>query len=561
MSLSSRQVFLLISSYSLLALAWGWRLHANDAAPVRESSLIDATRTATATSLAHAPRHLQQAAILQLALLPDRELEALSTWQKAVPEQRMRQLTVQQGPLQTPCPLNTALLFVELTRADAPLVEDSRLLVSASGDRLEEPHKIAALELLASQAIATHELNLAVEIHERACESSAATWKNVLNLTETARLARRPAAALRVVNDWLSSSKPRLNESQREAAFDLQITLLLEGTRYAEASRISLDALRALKPADTIPPRLMQRALFATQAAGESAELLPWIERKLRTFADHQRSLQHLASGSAPDTEYRRWLDEGASIADLNHQTSIACEMFFRLAAIGETRVLARLHALATQIGRGKELTELMARLKDRFSTQQLAQALADGDAPAAARTLLTPHLQTSPDDRAGWLLLTQIDIMLRGESAAAMLWEGFLKRFPGDVPALLHLSQLQLDAAQYPQALRTLQSVPAAQLDEATLRLITSLALQLDDIPAAHRAQQLIVESSQHPAVSDVLALTSMGLQLPDAIAAEAARNEAWAKLPPGTAFYKALTATPDTGEAAQFSTAAQAR
>jgi hypothetical protein len=561
MSFSSRQVFLLIGSYSLLAVSWGWRLHANDAAPVREISLIDATRMATATSLARAPRHLQQAAILQLTQLPDRELEALRTWQKAVPEQRLRQLTVQQGPLQTPCPLNTALLFVELTRADAPLVEDSRLLVSASGDRLEEPHKIAALELLASQAIATHELNLALEIHERACESPAATWQNVLNLTEAARLARRPAAALRVVNDWLSSAKPRLNETQREAALDLQIALLLEGTRFAEASRISLDALRALKPAEAIPPRLMQRSLLATRAAGESAELLPWIERKLRTFADHQRSLQHLASGTALHTDYRRWLDEGACIADLNHQTSIACEMFFRLAAIGDTRVLARLHALATQIGRVQELSDLMARLKDRFSTQQLAQALADGDAPAAARTLLTPHLQTSPDDRSGWRLLTQIDIMLRGESAAAMLWETFLKRFPDDVPAWQNLAKLQLASAQYPQALRSLQSIPAGQFDETTLRHIISLSLQLNDIPAAHRAQQLIVESSQHPAVSDVLALTSMGLQHPDAVAAEASRNEAFAKLPAGTAFYKALTATPDTGEAAQFSTAAQAR
>ena len=561
MSLSSRQVFLLISSYSLLAVAWGWRLHANDAAPVRESSLIDATRMATATSLAHAPGHLQQAAILQLALLTDRELEALSTWQKAVPEQRLRQLTVQQGPIHAPCPLNTALLFVQLTRADAPLVEDSRLLVSASGDRLEEPHKIAALELLASKALATHELNLAVEIHERACESPAATWQNVLNLTEAARIARRPAAALRVVNDWLSSVKPRLNESQRDAALDLQIALLLEGTRFAEASRISLDALRALKPADSIPPRLMQRALLATRAAGESAELLPWIERKLRTFADHQRSLQHLASGNPTDTEYRRWLDEGACIADLNHQTSIACEMFFRLAAIGDTRVLARLDALAPQIGRGKELTDLMARLKERFSTQQLAQALTDGDSPAAARTLLVSHLQSSPDDRAGWLLLTQIDIMLRGESAAAMLWETFLKRFPGDATALQKLAQLQLAAAQYPQALRTLQSIPAGQLDEPTLRSIASLALQLDDIPAAHRAQQLIIGSSPHPAVSDVLTLTSIGLQHPDAMTAEAARNEAFAKLPAGTSFYKALTTTPDTGEAAQFSTAAQAR
>ncbi|MCF7785436.1 MAG: hypothetical protein K9N47_04895 [Prosthecobacter sp.] len=560
MSRSSRQASLLIFSYTMLAVAWGWRLHANDPATPKENPLLSATRTSIASSLAQAPGHLQQPAVFQLAMLPDRELEALHSWQKEAPEQRMRQLTVQQGPLHTPCPLNTALLFIELTRADAPLIDDSRLLVAASGDRLEEPCKIEALELLASQAMANNERTLAVEIHERVCESPAATWQNVLNLTEAARIARRPAAALRVVNDWLGDSPPRLNDAQREDALDLQISLLLEGTRYAEASRIALDSLRALKPAETIPSRLLQRAVLATRAAHESAELLPWIERQLRTCTDHQLSLQALASATAIDTEYRRWLNEGASIADLNHLTSIACDLYFRLAAIGETRVLARLHALATQSGRGKELTEVLARLQSRFSPVQLAQVLADGDAPAAARALLAPHLLSSPDDRAGWRLLTQIDIILRGESSAPMLWEGFLKRFPDDVSALQQLARFQVSSSQPAQALRTLQSIPAGQLDEATLRLIAALAIQLDDIPAAHRAQQLLVESSPHPAVSDVLALATTTLQHADGVAAHAALTEAVAKLPTGTEFHKALAATPSTAEATHFSTAAKA-
>ena len=557
MSLSFRQAFLLIFSYSMLAIAWGWRLRANDVSLPGADPSLAVTRTAIATSLSHAPKHLQQAAVFQLALLPDAEVQALQAWQKLVPEQRVRQLTVQNGPLHAPCPLNTALLFVELTRADAPLMDDSRLFISAAGDRIVETDKIEALELLASQAIRTDELSLAVAIHERVCEFPAATWQNVLRLTETARVARRPAAALRVVNDWLDAAHPRLDASQREDALDLQTSLLLEGGRYAEASRLSLDALRALKPAASLPTRLMQRALLATRAGGESAELLPWIEFQLRSYSDHQRSLQDLASGKAIDPEYRRWLNEGSSIADLNHQTSIACELFFRLAAVGETHVLARLQALATQIGRGKEFTELLASLKGRFSIPQLAQALADGDAPAAARALLAPHLQSSPDDRAGWKLLTKLDIMLRGESAAAMLWQEFLKRFPDDVPALQQLAQLQQTAGQPPQALHTLESIPADKLDEATLRRIAALAMQLDDIPAAHRAQQLLVESAPHPAVSDVLALASIGLQHPDAGIADAVRNEVFAKLPSETGLYQALTAIPKSGEASAFSTA----
>ena len=565
MSRSPRQIFLLVVSYTALAVVWGWRLHADDAIPVKEDTALDATRIDIVQRIASAPKHLQQAAVFQLAMLPDRDVRALNDWRQAQPEQRLRQLTVQQGPVHAPCPLNTALLFAELVRVDAPLIDDSRLLVSASGERLEEPHKIEALELLATQAIDNNELSLAVEIHERACESPIANWQNVLNLSEAARLARRPAAALRVVNVWLDQDNPRLDAAQREDALDLQTTLLLEGTRYAEAGRIVLDTLRELKPTEAIPARLMQRAVLATHAAGESDELLPWIERQLRTYPDHQLTLEQIATGTAIAADYRHWLSEAASIADLNQQTSIACEMFFRLAAAGETRVLARLHALATQIGRGKELSKLLTTLQTRpqnpISAPQLAQAFATGNAPAPARDLLAAHLKISADDREGWRLLTQIDVTLRGSGSAPFLWEGFLKRFPGDAPALRQLAQLQFDASHYPQALHTLQQIPSDQLDEATLRRIIALAIQLDDITTAHRAQQLLVESSNHPAISDILTLASLTRQHPDTAAVQSVLTAAVAKFPAQTAFHKELIATPQAGEASEFNTATKAQ
>ncbi len=560
MSRSSRQVSLLILSYASLAITWGWRLHANDPASTKGDSLLEVTRTEIAAHLAHAPKHLQQAAVFQLAMLPEREVRALQEWRKAVPEQRLRQLTVQEGPLHAPCPLNTALIFAELTRADAPFIDDSRLLISASGDRLEEPHKIEVLELLAAQAIENNELSLALEIHERACESPAASWQNVLNLAEAARLARRPAAALRVVNVWLDESKPRLDTPQRDDALDLQTTLLLEGTRYAEASRIVLDELRSLKLDAALPPRLMQRALLATHAAGESAELLPWIERHLRTFPDHKLTVEDIAAGKTVSADYLCWLSESAAIADRHQHTSIACDGFFRLAAAGETRVLARLHALATQIGRGKELAQLFTALQRRFSILELSQSLADGNAPSPARDLLAAHLKTAPNNRAGWRLLTEIDVTLRGSASAPALWEGFLKRFPGDVPALQKLAQLQLRNAQVPQALRTLQQIPGEHLDEPTLRQIADLAIQLDDLPTAHRAQQLLVQGSKQPTISDVLALVALNQQHPDA-AADAVLTATIAKFPAQAEFHKSLIAPTSVGEASSFSTAVEAK
>lgn len=486
---------------------------------------------------------------------------ALKEWGSAVPEQRLRQLTVQQGPVHTPCPLNTALVFAEIAAPSAPAVEDCRLLISAAGDRLEEPHKVAALEQLAAKAVREGEFNLALEIHQRIHESPAVSWRNVLAIVEVARLARRPAAALRVINVWLGPAASRLDASQREEALDLQSELLMEGGRNAEASRMMLDELRALKPQEAIPPRLLQRALLAAQAAGEAVELLPWIERHLRTFAESKLSMEELMDGRKVSADYLHWLREGAAMADRQSHTSTACDGFFRLAAMGETRVFARLYALAMQTGRGEEMAELFSRLtQKRFTLLEIAQALVAGDAPQPARDLLATWLKTAPDNREGWRLLAQVDATLRGKGSAAVQWETFLKRFPQDVPALQQLAQLQAGAAQYAQALRTLQQIPGEHLDEATLRQIGALAIRMDDLPTAHRAQQLLVQGSSQPAVSDVLALATLTRQHADP-EAQTVLAESIARLPAHTALQKMLNPPAMSGEAVHFSTAAQPR
>lgn len=558
MSRNSSNVCLLVLSYTALAVVFGWRMHATHQPQVVDDTL-DATRTEIATRLAGAPSHLQKAALFQLALLPDEEVRSLGGWLESAAEDRLRKLTVQQGPVDAPCPLNAALVFAEFKRADAPPIDEMRHLISASGDRLEEPHKLAALLTLAGKATDNHEYSLALEIHQRVCESDAATWPDVLALAEAAQAARRPAAALKVVNIWLDPSNSKLNPPSRENALDLQSTLLLQGSRHAEASRISLDALRSLKLTAAVPERLLERALLATQAAGESAELLPWIERHLRTFPDHKMTVEDLAEGKAVAKEYRRWLAESALIADRSNHSSIACDDFFRLAAAGDLRVLARLHALATQIGRGGELAELLVSMQKRFSVLDLAAAFSDGDALAPARDLLTAHLKDSPKNRAGWRLLTQIDAKLRGAAAEPVLWEGFLKQFPDDVPALQHLARLQVRNSQLPQALRTLQQIPGDQLDETSLRQVAALAIQVDDISTAQRAQQLLVQGAKSPSISDLRTLATLNQQQPDA-ESQALLAGAFDKWPVGKDLRQSLMPVDKTGEGSSFRTATRA-
>ncbi|MEZ5388157.1 MAG: hypothetical protein R3F13_21840 [Prosthecobacter sp.] len=560
MSRNSRQALLLIFSCTALAVAWGWRLHSEDPRPRNDDSLLESTRAEIAARLSKSPEHLQQAAVFQLTMLPDHEVRALHEWLDDTPEERLRQLTVQQGPVSAPCPLNVALVFAEIARVDAPAVEDVRHLVSASGDRLEEPHKLALLNVLARKADENHESSLAVEIRQRVCESSAATWNDVVALADAAQVARRPAAALKTVNVWLDPSSTRLDPARRDDALDLQMNLLLQGTRYAEASRIVLDELRSLGLAEAIPVRLLERALLATRAAGESAELLPWIERHLRTFADHKISVEDIAAGKPLSVDYLRWLDESASIADSQHHGSIACDDYLRLAAAGEIRVLARLHALALQTGRGQEFAGLLVALQKRFSVLELAAALVEGDAPAPARSLLTVHLKNAPKNRAAWRLLTEIDVRVRGESSASILWLEFLKRFPDDVPAMRHLAQLQVERSQLPQALRTLQQIPGENLDEATLRQIAALAIQLDDLSTAQRAQHLLVQGSKSPAVADLRTLAALTRQNHSADS-EALLAGSIAKLPAAKSLQQSLLPVDKTAEGSAFSTATRTK
>ena len=108
-------------------------------------------------------------------------------------------------------------------------------------------------------------------------------------------------------------------------------------------------------------------------------------------------------------------------------------------------------------------------------------------------------------------------------------------------------------------QALRTLQQIPGEKLDEATLRLIASLAEYLDDAVVAHRARELIVERQGKPTAADLMALAAVSPQIEDpAQAADVFR--AFAAKVTDSPYVTALSADSlRHGNAGSFSTAAE--
>ncbi len=526
---------MLVLLYAALAGAWGWRLQASKQPPVDET--LQATRVEVVKRIAKLPPRRLNPALFQLGMLPEGEVKNLARWLEEPATPRLRQLTVQQGPIGDAGPLIAALILAEVQRGDAPALDEMRLLVSAAGDRLEEPVKIEVLGLLAHQAAETGDLHLATDIWLRITESPVATWSEVEELVEAARDARRPAAALKVVKAWLDDAKGHLTSEQLPKAQDMQIQLLIEGGRVAEASRISRDALRALPAKSAVPEIMLERALRAATAAAESGELLPWIERRLREHPEHASTWEQLAAGRETSPSYRHWLWHAASISDLQSHHGTACDLFFRVAAIGDLKCLGRLHALSAQTGRSKDFSTLLESLQNRpqeaLSLIDLARALEAGGAPEAGRDLLAAHLKTQPEDRDATFAMTEIDEARRGPGSSMILWEGFLRKFPDDTAAMRRLAALQTADGQHLPALRSLQRIATENLAEADLRHIATLGEILDDTSTALQARQMIVERQEKPSVADLMAIAALTPQHDDPSLAQTALAAAAKKAP----------------------------
>lgn len=552
---------LLVILYAGLAGAWGWRLQASKKPPVDET--LQATRVEVVKRIARLPaRHLNPA-LFQLGMLPDGEVKNLARWMAEPASARLRQLTVQQGPMSGASALNAALVLAEIQRQGAPALDEMRLLISAAGDRVEEPVKIEVLGTLARRAAKEGDLHLATDIWLRVTESPAATWSEVEELVTAARAARRPGAASKVVKAWLDEAKGRLTSAQLPKAQDMQVQLLIEGGRVAEASRIAREVLGTLPARARVPDAMLERALRAAQAAADEAELLPWIERRLREHPEHAATWEQLASGRETSTAYRLWLWRAACISDLANLHGTACDLFFRSAATGDLRCLGRLHALAGQTGRKKDLAMLLKFLPQRpqeaRSLIDLARALQSGGAADAGLELLTTHLQTHPTDRDAAFAMIEIQEARRGPDRAAIVWEAFLRQFPQDAAALRRLATLQTAGRQHQAALRTLRRIPAPALAETDLRRMALLGEILDETGTVLQARQMLVERQAKPSVTDLMAIAALTPQHDEPALALNALAAAAEKLPHGRLLGEWLQDTTRAGTAGSFSTAVE--
>ncbi|MBK8095345.1 MAG: hypothetical protein IPK32_26080 [Verrucomicrobiaceae bacterium] len=516
---------LLILLYIALVATWSWRLTRPVPQGKSEDPALTAALTQTRESITQRLAGLSQRrlmpALFQLIKLPDAETLDLALWMKESTHVRLRLLTVQSGPLQTPSPLNDALLLAELRQPDAPSLDEARLMIAASGNRLDPQVQNEALLALAQRALEGRQSALAVEILLRACESDSATWETVTALANAAHAARRPSAALSVINRWLEKNSFR-DADQREKALEIQTDMLLESGKLTEAAKLTLEPLKKLSPEAAVPPAALSRALraAATLSDRDTAALLPYIQRHLATQPEHSLTLGQLSAlpATATAASYRQWLWHAASITDAAGQADEATALFHRVVALGDLRPLARLYALAHQTGSTGEIDQILTALQNRpespMSASEIAQALIQQGAAEAAQDVLITHLDQQPKDIDADRALITLTAANEPASIAATLWEAFLHRHPADAAALRQLAAAQIATGSHPHAVRTLQRIPTQDLTDADLRHLASLGEYLDDIDLTHQARQLIVSRQPQPSATDLLALATVTQQ-----------------------------------------------
>lgn len=455
-------VILLLVLYTLLAAAWIWRSNQSNAGPMAQDGRLQMQEEIAGYFL-KAPKDHAMPALMGLVSLPDEELNALSNWVRMAPVSQIRQLTVQPGPVDKLGPEWREFLLDTWLVHEAPVdLLEAHLMVAAAGDRLNADARRGALEYLANRALAQGASADAVTILGRANELEGATWETLKKLATACRTAQNTAPALRALSIWINRHKIEDMHPALEEARDLELSLMLEAGLAPEALSLHLDQFLGHAP---YPERMLDRAFLAARHAHQGSRLLPVLERHLETFPEHEMTAAHLTQESRIHPDYLRWLACHAAICDEEQPGSVAFKSYLRLAAARDPKALPRLCLLAATPGMKEEAGQALRSALDQAEMQLTALQLAQKD--PIAQKVLSDRLRAAPENQSLHFAATLAAAAARTSGSTAILWQDYLRRFPGDLAARRRLIQAYIEEQQPALALRAYEQLPKDKLTE----------------------------------------------------------------------------------------------
>jgi hypothetical protein len=453
-------VLLLVFLYAILALLWGRRMMPSEEVNALADRRLECQNN-IAQYLAKLPKNQAMPALMGLVTLPDEQLMTLSEWVALPAIHQVRQLTVQESPIAALGPQWGEFLLDAWLVHDQPVdLLEVHLMIAAGGDRLGDEARRLALEYLAGLATLQGNSTDAVTILGRANELPGATWETLQQLATACRRSQNTAPALRALSLWINRHQGDKEHPALEDARDLELSLMIEVGRTPEALSLQLSQLTGYAP---YPERTLDRACLAARKAHQGSRMLPVLERHLETFPEHRLSLEKLGHQGPVNADYLRWLTWHAAISDDEQPGPVAFASYRRLAAARVPHALSRLCALASNEAMKKAVKESMNQALDRAEMQLTALQLAQQN--PLAQSVLSERLRAEPRNRALHFAATLAAGAAPSRGSIVILWQDFLRRFPGDQAARRRLVQACIHEQQPSLALRTYAEFPAAEL------------------------------------------------------------------------------------------------
>ena len=463
----------LLLLYLVLAGVWAWRLRP-EPEPVMDAQRIPRLEKLS-RYLVKAPPSVVQPILMSVAAVSDETLALIDVWLSRPPLQQLRELTVQDTPmLKNSGSLRDSLLLAWLGQPDLGAPSLSFPMMTAAGDRFDNQTKLYTYQVLASRAQKDGDIVTALPILLRASELPNATWQTLTNYTQAAQSQGQHLAALHAINHWISAHPDHKATSHLMEARELQMNLLHRLKRADDSLELQLRYLKDAPPTGPLPNPDLDRALVSARAAEQLSKVLPWLERQLANFPEHQTEPKDLLNQAAIDPDYLHWLSAYAAIAEHELPPANAFDAYLRLAATGERCALVRLCALAEpakQVPQAERfLTLALAHAALRPVLLDLAQT-----SPLTLR-VVAEALRTAPKDQSLHFAATLAEAVAKPGSTTA-LWQSYLRKFPGDMPAQRRLIQAHLQARQPDLALRIYHSIDPENLSASDLHELDVLS------------------------------------------------------------------------------------
>lgn len=397
--------------------------------------------------------------------------------------------------------------------------EEAFALLSPKADRIPPTFRLQLFRLLSRNALATSQPEVAVRILREACTTDNADWQTISALVDTERWNNRPEEARAALKSWLEKHSNKLDPQLFDTANEMLFTLALEANVPGEALDTCLRDLHLLKPDDPISAPLMEQTFKAAEYAGKTREILPWIERHLRAFAEDRLDwpdlLKLTQSNTATDPAYLLWTRRAAQISDWNSIADRALHHHLRLIALNVTDSLDRYLSLSSYLGRGEEAAQLLSALgpvKDREDLQfTLARLKASNGEPQAAFKLYTAWLEKHPDDHAARWEHACLHEALTLTSDSIKTFTQLLRDYPDDVRATQRAVSLMNSHGRPRESLQQLDALDEAAFNADMIEDYTLLAESLDEPRSLMRALRIKISRSTPPLMTDYLRLAEI--------------------------------------------------